>query len=367
MLDKEIIATLRLQRLPRIGEITAKKLIAFCGSPSAVFADKRKHLLKIEGIGRWTLEGLYDEIYLEAARSEWEYIQRNKVSYTYFQDDGYPSKLLHCPDSPLLLFHRGAIDIQDRLLISVVGTRNMTPYGASFCKELVEGLAPLDPVIVSGMAYGVDICVQKEAVKKGLQTIGCLAHGLNQIYPKVHQEYVEEIEKNGGFITEFWSTSKPDRENFLRRNRIIAGLSEATVVVESAERGGSLVTADLAFHYNREVFAVPGRVHDEFSKGCNNLIKKQKAQMISSAAELIYFMGWDVDKTVTAGHQKKLFVELDEEEQRLFNFLQEHGRQELDTISLACELPIFKASSLLLNMEMKGVVSPLPGKYFELI
>ncbi len=367
MVDKEIIAVLRLQRIPRIGDITAKKLIAYCGSPSAVFSDKRKHLLKIEGIGSWSLEGLKDEVYLKEAIEEWEYIQRNNVAYTYYQDEAFPSRLLHCPDAPLILFHRGAIDIQDRLLISVVGTRNMTSYGASFCKELVKGLAPLDPVIVSGMAYGVDICVQKEAVTQGIQTIGCLAHGLNQIYPKVHQEYVAEIEKNGGFITEFWSTSKPDRENFLRRNRIIAGLSEATVVVESAERGGSLVTADLAFHYNREVFAVPGRVNDEFSKGCNDLIKKQKAQMISSAAELIYFMGWDVDKNVTIGRQKKLFVELDEVEQRVFNFLQEHGRQELDTISLACELPIFKASSLLLNMEMKGVVAPLPGKYFELI
>ncbi len=365
MVDKEIIAALRLQRIPRIGDITAKKLIAFCGSPSAIFSDKKKHLLKIEGIGSWSLEGIYNEIYLKEAIAEWEYIQRNNIAYTYYQEEAFPSKLLHCPDAPLLLFHRGAIDIQDRLLISVVGTRNMTAYGATFCKDLIEGLVPLNPVIVSGMAYGVDICVQKEAVKKDLQTIGCLAHGLNQIYPKVHEEYVGEIEKNGGFITEFWSSSKPDRENFLRRNRIIAGLSEATVVVESAERGGSLVTADLAFHYNREVFAVPGRVNDEYSKGCNDLIKKQKAQMISCAAELIYFMGWDVDKKVVANRQNKLFVEMSELEQKVFDFLQNNGRQALDTISMACELPIYKASSLLLNLEMKGVINPLPGKQFE--
>jgi DNA processing protein len=367
MIDKEIIAVLRLQQLPRIGDITAKKLIAFCGSPSAVFADKRDHLLKISGIGSWSLEGLADKTYLKEALVEWDYIQRNNIAYTYYQDEAYPSKLLHCPDAPLLLFHRGAIDIQDRLILSVVGTRNMTAYGATFCRELVEGLAPLNPVIVSGMAYGVDICVQKEAVKNGLQTIGCLAHGLNQMYPKIHQQYVDEIEANGGFITEFWSSSSPDRENFLRRNRIIAGLSEATLVVESAERGGSLVTADLAFHYNREVFAVPGRINDEYSKGCNNLIKKQKAQMISNAAELIYFMGWDVDEKVSSGFQRNLFVELDEFEQKIFDFLQKHGRQELDTISMACELPVFKTSSILLNMEMKGVISPLPGKYFEVI
>ena len=367
MTDNELIAALRLQRLPRIGDITAKKLIGICGSPSAVFADKRDHLLKINGIGSWSLEGLYDETYLKEAMVECEYIQRNNVAFTFYQDKEYPSKLLHCPDAPLLLFYRGTIDIQDQLILSVVGTRNMTSYGATFCRELVEGLAPLNPVIVSGMAYGIDICIQKEAVKNGLQTIGCLAHGLNQMYPKIHQQYAKEIESNGGFITEFWSSSSPDRENFLRRNRIIAGLSEATLVVESAERGGSLVTADLAFHYNREVFAVPGRVNDEYSKGCNNLIKKQKAQMISNAAELIYFMGWDVDKKVSTGRQRNLFVELDEIEQKIFYFLQEQGRQELDTISIACKLPVYKTSSILLNMEMKGVITPLPGKYFEVI
>ncbi|MDH3697099.1 MAG: DNA-processing protein DprA [Flavobacteriaceae bacterium] len=367
MIDKEIIAVLRLQRLPRIGDITAKKLITFCGSPSAIFSDKRDHLLKINGIGSWSLEGLFDERYLKEAIKEWKYIERNNVAYTYYQDEAYPSKLLHCPDAPLLLFHRGTIDIQDRLMLSVVGTRNMTAYGAAFCRELIDGLAPLNPVIVSGMAYGVDICVQKEAVVNGLQTIGCLAHGLNQMYPKIHRQYVAEIEANGGFITEFWSSSSPDRENFLRRNRIIAGLSEATLVVESAERGGSLVTADLAFHYNREVFAVPGRVSDEYSKGCNNLIKKQKAQMISSAAELIYYMGWNIDEKKSTGRQQKLFVELDKIEQKIFDFLQEQGRQELDTISMACELPVNKTPSILLNMEMKGVITPLPGKYFEVI
>lgn len=188
----------------------------------------------------------------------------------------------------MILFKKGNIDLKDRKIISIVGTRSVTSYGTAFCEKLIEDLAPLDPIIVSGFAYGVDICAQKTAVKHNLQNIGCLAHGLNQIYPKVHSKYVADVEKNGGFVTEFWSTSNPDRENFLKRNRIIAGMSEATIVVESAEKGGSLVTADIANSYDRDVFAVPGRAQDKFSSGCNNLIKQQKAHMITSAADLIY-------------------------------------------------------------------------------
>ena len=217
------------------------------------------------------------------------------------------------------------------------------------------------------MAYGVDICVQKEAIKQGLQTIGCLAHGLNQVYPKVHIKYEAEILKNGGFYTEFWSTSNPERENFLKRNRIIAGVSEATVVVESAEKGGSLVTADIANSYNRDVFAVPGRTTDKYSIGCNNLIKQQKAHVLTSAADLIYLLDWEVEQKQNNPIQKQLFIELDETEQSIYTYLQNNGKQLLDSIALDCKLPIYKASSTLLNMEMKGVIRPLPGKLFEAI
>jgi len=252
-------------------------------------------------------------------------------------------------------------------VISIVGTRNITSYGTAFCEKLIEDLAPLDPVIVSGFAYGVDICAQKTAIKHGLQTIGCLAHGLNQIYPKIHSKFVPDVEKNGGFVTEFWSTSNPDRENFLKRNRIIAGMSEATIVVESAEKGGSLVTADIANSYNREVFAVPGRAKDKYSSGCNNLIKQQKAHMITSAADLIYLLNWELEEKETKPIQKQLFIELDEVEKAIYSYLQKEGKQLLDSIALDCKLPIFKVSSTLLNMEMKGVIRPLPGKLFEVI
>tara|TARA_R110002020_G_scaffold122487_7_gene277993 strand:- start:4910 stop:6019 length:1110 start_codon:yes stop_codon:yes gene_type:complete len=369
-MDKEqLVATLRLQCIPNVGDVTAKKLIAHCGNAQEVFSNKKTTLLKIEGVGSYALANLFDGKYLEAAIAEYEYILSDKVEYSYFMDKEYPLYLKHCLDAPILLFKRGHMDWGAQKCISIVGTRNMTTYGSAFCERLIADLAPLDPIIVSGFAYGVDICIHRAAVKNGLQTIGCLAHGLNQIYPKVHSRYMADVERNGGFMTEFWSSSEPERENFLKRNRIIAGMGEATIVIESAEKGGSLVTADIANGYNRDVFAVPGRTDDPYSKGCNDLIKQHKAHMITSAADLIYIMGWELDSGEGSAPlvQKKLFVELDPHEQIIHSYLQREGKQLLDTIALKCQMPVFKVSSLLINMEMKGVIRPLPGKLFEAI
>ncbi len=363
----ELLAVLRLHNIPNIGDVTAKKLIAHCGSPSAIFLEKSQHLLKIDGIGSHVINGLYDSEHREAAELEYQYIQRNAIGYSYFMNADYPTYLKHCIDAPLLLFKRGNITLEGRKIISVVGTRNITSYGMAFCEQFIKDIAPLNPIIVSGFAYGVDICVQKAAVKYGLQTIGCLAHGLNQIYPKVHAKYIADIEKNGGFVTDFWSNTGPERKNFLKRNRIIAGMAEATIVVESAERGGSLVTADIANSYNRDVFAVPGRAGDAYSLGCNNLIKQQKAHMLTSAADLVYLLGWNVQEKKVKTIQKQLFVELDVTEKSIYTYLQKSGKQLLDSIALECQIPVFKVSSTLLNMEMKGVVRPLPGKLFEAI
>ena len=365
--NNELIAVLRLQNIPKIGDVIAKKLISYCGSPSAVFENKRHQLLKIGGIGTYAIKHLYDEAYLKAAKTEFQFIQENGISYTYFMDQEYPAYLKHCLDGPILLFKRGNINMEGRKIISVVGTRNITSYGMAFCEKFIKDIAPLNPIIVSGFAYGIDICIQKTAIKYGLQTMGCLAHGLNQMYPKTHIKYSMAVEKNGGFLTEFWSSNRPERENFLKRNRIIAGISEATIVVESAEKGGSLVTADIAHSYNRDVFAVPGRVADKYSVGCNNLIKQQKAQIISSAADLIYVLGWELENQKAKAVQKQLFVQLDEKEEVIYSFLQERGKQLLDNIALECHISVFKVSAALLNMEMKGVVRPLPGKLFEAI
>lgn len=367
MTKDELVAVLRLQKIPHIGDITAKKLISHCGSPMAVFSDKVNHLEKIEGIGTVTLGGLRKREYLYAAEAEFEFIHQNGISYSYFLDPEYPAYLKHCIDGPILFFKKGAINLKDKKVISIVGTRSNTAYGKEFCEKFIEDIAPLDPVIVSGFAYGIDICAHRAALKNGLQTIACLAHGLNQIYPKVHLRYVDEIQQNGGLFTEFWSTSNPDRENFLKRNRIIAGMSEATIVIESAEKGGSLVTADIANSYNRDVFAVPGRVKDKYSLGCNNLIKGQKAQMLTSAGDFLYLMGWQPEESKSVTVQKQLFVELDNNEKIIYSFLQKDGRQLVDQIALKCQMPVFKTVSSLLNMEMKGMIRPLPGKQYEAI
>jgi DNA processing protein len=336
------------------------------GSAEAVFKEKKSNLAKIDGIGLLRLKDINLEKQLEEADAELNFIEENNIEYSYFKDKTYPEKLKHCLDGPILFFHRGNIDLVGKKIISIVGTRKITSYGNAFCESLIEEIAPLNPVIVSGLAYGVDICAHKAAIYNKLQTIACLAHGLNQIYPKTHKKYIQEIESNGGLISEFWSSDAFDRNNFLKRNRIIAGLSEATIVIESAEKGGSLVTADIANSYNREVFAVPGRATDTQSKGCNNLIKQQKAQLLTSAADIIYMLGWEL-KEDQKPKQTQLFVELDEEEKVIFRFLKEKEKELLDIIALECNIPAFKTASILMNMELKGVVRPLPGKLFQLV
>src|SRR5690606_32482399 len=223
MSDHEFIYTLALQNVPKIGDITAKKLIQHCGSAEAVLKEKKHHLLKIDGIGSIVSADIFNPMHLEEATKEWQFIKENDITPLYFMDANYPDKLKHCIDSPILLFQTGKVNTHKQRMISIVGTRKITTAGIAFCEQLVEQLAIFNPVIVSGFAYGTDITAQKAALKHNLQTIGCLAHGLNQVYPKTHKKYVAEVEKNGGFLTEFWSTSNPDRENFLRRNRIIAG------------------------------------------------------------------------------------------------------------------------------------------------
>lgn len=364
--ESELLYTLALQRIPNLGDVSAKKLLRKIGSAEAIFKEKKNNLLKVDGIGLFKLKNLNPHQQLEEAETELRFIKDNDISCSFFRDKTYPEKLKHCLDGPLLFFQKGNIDLAYKKIISVVGTRKVTTYGRSFCEKLISDLAPLNPVIVSGLAYGVDICAHKAAIDNNLQTIACLAHGFNQIYPRDHKKYIHKIEENGGFITEFWSTDTFERNNFLKRNRIIAGLSEATIVIESAEKGGSLVTADIANSYNREVFAVPGRATDSQSKGCVNLIKRQQANILTDATDIIYILGWEIKENEKL-RQAQLFVELTEEEKIVYRFLKDKEKELLDIIALECKLPAFKAASILMNMELKGVVRPLPGKLFQLI
>jgi len=373
MNEQELYYLLALQRVEGVGDITAKKLLAHFTSAEAVFQAKPNQLAAIEGIGSVLLNKLKDKTVFERAENELKFISQNNITAISFQDENYPEKLKHCIDGPLVLFAAGNIDLKNRKIISIVGTRQVTSYGVAFCEKLIADLAPLNPIIVSGFAYGVDIVAHQAAMENNLQTIGVLAHGLNMVYPKPHTKYVARMEQNGGFMTEYWSMTNPDKENFVKRNRIVAGMAEATIVIESAEKGGSLITANMAVDYNRDVFAVPGRVSDKYSQGCNNLIKTQKANLLTSAADLIYILNWDManDKIglrqAQAPIQKQLFVTLDPDEQKVYDYLLQNGKELLDTIALDCNFPIFRISGLLLNMELKGVIRPLPGKLFEAI
>lgn len=365
MKEEEILAVLRLQNTKSIGDILAKKLIATVGSAEAVFAEKKHALQKIHGIGSLAIQHLSDESYLRNAQKELNYINKNNIQFAYFLDENYPKDLLHCIDAPILLFQDGNIDLENEKIISIVGTRNMTRYGQDFCEELIEELAVYNPIIVSGFAYGVDICAHKAAIKNKLQTIAVLAHGLEQVYPKVHKKYIHQLNENGGFFTEFFHDENPLRENFLKRNRIVAGLSKATIIIESAEKGGSLVTADIANSYDRDVFAIPGRVNDRMSKGCNDLIYRNKAHLLQSAEDIVQMLNWDIS-TSSKPIQKELFIELNSEEEKVYKYLQEHNQQLLDLIALETQIPIYQLAPVLLQMELKGIVKPLPGKLFEL-
>ncbi len=367
MTDSELLNILALMRVEGVGDIVAKRLINHLGSAEAVFSAKKSQITAIEGIGEVVYNSLKGANTFKLAEAELKFIQDNAIRPLYYQEKNYPDRLKHCIDGPVLLFTSGTINIENRKTISIVGTRQMTSYGSDFCRKLIEDLVPLNPVIISGFAYGVDIHAHTVAMDQGLQTIGVVAHGLNQVYPKVHKKYVAKMEENGGFMTEFWSTSNPDKENFVKRNRIVAGLSEATIIIESADKGGSLITANIANDYNRDVFAVPGRITDKYSMGCNNLIKSQRANVLTDAADLIYMLNWQLEEEKKKPVQKQLFVVLENDEQKVYDYLQKNGKELMDVIALQCKMPIFKISSLLLNMELKGVIRPLPGKLFEAI
>lgn len=366
MSEEELYHLLALQSVDGVGIITAKKLVLNFGSAENVFKAKPNELIKVDGVGDFLKKSFKDKTVFEKAEKELMFIKNNAIQTNSFLSEDYPERLKHCADGPLLLFGVGNMNLKKQRTLSIVGTRQITAYGIDFCRKLIAEIAPLNPVIVSGFAYGVDIVAHQAAVDNGLQTIGVVAHGLNQIYPKDHKKYVASMEKNGGFLSEFWSLAHPAKENFVARNRIVAGISEATVVIESAAKGGSLITANLANEYNRDVFAVPGKTTDKMSQGCNNLIKTQKANLLSSAADLIYMLNWDI-KTEQKPIQKQLFIEMDNDETKIYSYLTQNGKELLDIIALNCDFPIYKISSILLTMELKGLIRPLPGKLFEAI
>ncbi len=358
-----------LTMLPKVGGITAKKLIAYCGGVEGVFKEKKAALLKIPGIGETVASAVARHDIFELAAKEMTFIQKYNITPLFYTDPGYPKRLLHCEDGPILLFYKGSAPLDNEKVVAVVGTRNITEYGRQKCVDIIEGLKKYNPLIVSGLAYGVDARAHKAALDNDLQTVGVLGHGLDRLYPTLNKPLAERmLKQNGGLLTDFTSNTTPERENFPKRNRIIAGMVDALIVIEAAITGGALITANIANSYNRDVFALPGRTSDRYSQGCNRLIKNLKANLVESAADIEYIMGWEEEtKKSKRNIQHQMFIELDDQEKAIVEILKESGEASFDLLIQRSGLTFSMASSLLLNLEFKGVVSNLPGKIFRLI
>lgn len=362
-MDEDLLYKIALTLIPGVGPMTARKLLAVAGSPEAIFQEPL-HLFNHSHRKR---KALFTEQHrteaLQNARKEIEFIQKNRIRVIFYLDPEYPGRLKQCEDAPVLLYFQGDEDLDPspERIISIVGTRNSTPYGEGLCEKLVAQLAVKYPglIIVSGLAYGIDICAHRAALKHGLKTIAVLGHGLQLIYPALHRKTAGQIVAQGGLMTEFGTTQTPDKRNFVQRNRIIAGLSDATVVIESGNEGGALITAELANSYNRDVFAFPGRVGDRWSAGCHKLIRTNQAALIESSEDLEYFLGWKSRKEKPV--QKNLFPELTHEEEELLNLLKEGEELSVDEISRRSGQPVSRVSSILLNLEFNGLVKSLPG------
>lgn len=358
-----------LTSIPTIGSITAKKLIAYCGSAAAVFNENKKALEKVPSIGSISANQIINNIdyAFSVAEKELKFIEKNNIQPFIFSEKNYPKRLLQCEDSPIVLYAKGEMDLNTQKIISIVGARNATDYGKEVCNQLIAALKPHCPLIVSGMAFGIDICAHKAALENNLPTVGVLAHGLDRLYPAQHSSVANQMLENGGLISDYKSETNPDRENFPKRNRIVAGISDLTIVIESSKKGGSLITADLANQYNRDVFAFPGKVTDTQSEGCNWLIKTNKAALIQSVKDLEYIMDWQVLDENQNNKQTKLFVELSDEEKIITNLLSNSDKKPIDNIALSAEFPMSKTAALLLNLEFNGIVKSYPGKLYKLV
>jgi DNA processing protein len=357
-----LLHQIALTLVPGVGDINGKKLVSYCGSAEAVFKESKKNLMKIPGMGETTASSIASHHVFPRAEDELVFIEKNRINPLYFLDNDYPHRLKHCMDSPILLYTKGNVNLNCEKVVSIVGTRRASEYGKEVCNKIVEDMAELDVLVVSGLAYGIDTQSHKSALLYGLKTVGVLAHGLDRLYPQQNSSLAEKMLEQGGLVTDYMSGTNPDRENFPKRNRIVAGLCDALVIVESAIRGGALITANIANSYSRDVFAVPGKIHDKFSEGCNFLVKTNKASLMQSAQDIKYIMNW-LEKPAT-GKQTKLFRELSKDEHLIMEILNENGESSIDFIVLRSKLASSTIAAVLLNLEFDGMVKSLPGKIF---
>ena len=370
--QQEIICSIALSNLPHIGLVTAKRLYEEAGSATTIF-EYRKHITDLIPEATPLLKEALshcDEA-LRLAEKEYEYTEKKHIKAYTMNSPEYPQRLLECNDAPLILFFCGNTDLNCRHVINLVGTRRCTQYGKDICRDFVADLQRECPdvLIVSGLAYGIDIHAHRAALHNSMATVGVLAHGLDRIYPALHRQTAAKMTENGGLLTEYLSGTTPEKVNFIRRNRIVAGISDATIVVESAEHGGALITAELASTYNRDVFAFPGRITDEFSEGCNKLIARQKATMILNADEFLKSMNWKQESSAakTNDGQQELFPQLTPEEAAIVEVLRHCDSKQVNQIVVETGLNFHTVSSCLYELEYKGVVMLLGGARYKLL
>lgn len=367
-MNSELLHQLALTLVPNIGDVQAKILVHHFGNASSIFKAKKSSLEKIEGVGGVRAKSIKEFDDFQLAEQELKFIEKYKIKTLFLTDKDYPQRLLNCYDSPTLLFYKGDADLNASKIVAVVGTRTNTEYGKQFTEKLIKDLSEHSILIISGLAHGIDTIAHKTALKNNLPTVGVVGHGLDKVYPSENTNLAKEIVKeNGGLLTEFFSGTKPDKHNFPLRNRIVAGLSDATVIVETSIKGGSMITAKLADAYNRDVFAVPGRTNDKASSGCNHLIKYNKAILLTDAGELLDVLGWNEKKEKRAKAQKELFIELSAEEKLVVQLLQEKESVHIDEINLKSGLSSSAAAAAILNLELQNVIASLPGKMYKLL
>jgi DNA processing protein len=364
----EIFFNIAITKIPKIGSILSKNLISYCGSASAVFQAPKSSLMKVPGIGAGLAEDIIKgkDQSLLLAEKELAFLEKNNVKALFYLNNDYPQRLKHYHNCPVVLYYKGNADLNHDRMIAVVGTRKPSMQGKIYCEEIVEGLKKYNALVISGLAYGIDVTAHKKCVDIDIPTIGVMAHGMSMVYPTEHGSIAEKMIQNGGLLTEFTHDTTPEREFFPMRNRIIAGICDALVVVETASKGGSMISAHMANDFGKDVFAIPGRLKDKMSEGCNHLIKTHKASLLESVEDIGYIMRWDRQKE-NEGFQKSLFVELNTKEQQIVDLLKNTEELSVDKLCNETNINSGEMASLLLDLEFKGIIKPKPGKRFVLV
>lgn len=363
----DLLYQIALTLVPNIGNVHAKSLVNIYGDAQSVFKAKKKDLENIDGIGTVRAASIKAFDNFQSSEEEIVFIEKYKITPLFITDKNYPQRLLNCYDCPTILFYRGNADLNTSKIISIVGTRNNSDYGKHICEKLAEDLAGENVLIISGLAFGIDTIAHKAALKNSLPTVGVLAHGLDRIYPSQNKNLAKQMVEQGGLLTEFLSLTNPDKQNFPKRNRIVAGISDAVIVIETGKKGGSLITAELGNNYNKDVFAIPGRIGDSKSEGCNYLIKNNKAALINSADDLLEMMNWKPIEKKAIKKQRELFIELSPDEKTIVDILNQQENIHIDDLYFKSGLSSSAVAAALLMLEMQGIVASIPGKIYKMI